>query len=59
VADLDQDGSVVVDGRPLRFDATGVSAKLVRLRRHREHLKTKPTTCPGCVTAGPPRPTRP
>ncbi|RZU75528.1 putative transposase-like DNA-binding protein [Micromonospora kangleipakensis] len=41
VADLDQDGSVVVDGRPLRFDATGVSARLVRLRRHREHLKTK------------------
>ncbi|WP_172875748.1 zinc ribbon domain-containing protein [Micromonospora inositola] len=41
VADLDQDGSVVVRGRPLRFDATGVSAKLVRLRRHREHLKTK------------------
>ncbi|MER7894414.1 hypothetical protein ABTX15_31880, partial [Micromonospora sp. NPDC094482] len=40
VADLDQDG-VVVDGRPLRFDATGVSAKLVRLRRHREHLRTK------------------
>ena len=41
VADLDQGGSVVVDGRPLRFDATGVSAKLVRLRRHREHVKTK------------------
>ncbi|WP_200216902.1 hypothetical protein, partial [Micromonospora coerulea] len=38
VADLDQDGCVVVDGRPLRFDATNVSAKLVRLRRHREHL---------------------
>ncbi|PWR09080.1 hypothetical protein DKT69_31810, partial [Micromonospora sicca] len=41
VADLDQDGTVVVQGRPLRFDATGVSAKLVRLRRHREHLNTK------------------
>ncbi|MFE9692488.1 zinc ribbon domain-containing protein [Micromonospora sp. NPDC005806] len=41
VADLDQDGCVVVDGRPLRFDATGVSAKLVRLRRLREHLRTK------------------
>ncbi|MFG2058749.1 zinc ribbon domain-containing protein [Micromonospora sp. NPDC048930] len=40
VADL-EDGAVVVDGRPVRFDATGVSAKLVRLRRHREHLKTK------------------
>ncbi|MDZ5445109.1 zinc ribbon domain-containing protein [Micromonospora sp. 4G57] len=41
VADLDRDGCVAVRGRPLRFDATGVSAKLVRLRRHREHLKTK------------------
>lgn len=41
VADLDHGDTVVVDGRPLRFDATGVSAKLVRLRRHREHLKTK------------------
>ncbi|WP_346125658.1 zinc ribbon domain-containing protein, partial [Micromonospora coerulea] len=41
VADLDQDGTVVVQGRPLRFDATGVSAKLVRLRGHREHLNTK------------------
>ncbi|PWR13797.1 transposase [Micromonospora sicca] len=41
VADLDQAGSVLVEGRPLRFDATGVSAKLVRLRRHREHLHTK------------------
>ncbi|MBM0224432.1 transposase [Micromonospora sp. ATA51] len=40
VADLEE-GSVVVRGRPLRFDATGVSAKLVRLRRHREHLHTK------------------
>ncbi|WP_406079778.1 zinc ribbon domain-containing protein [Micromonospora sp. NBC_00858] len=40
VADL-EGGSVVVDGRPLRFDATGVSAKLVRLRRHRERLRTK------------------
>jgi hypothetical protein len=41
VADLDTDGRVTVDGRPLRFDAAGVSAKLVRLRRHREQLKTK------------------
>ncbi|MBM0238350.1 transposase [Micromonospora sp. ATA32] len=41
VADLDQAGSVLVQGRPLRFDAAGVSAKLVRLRRHREHLRTK------------------
>jgi hypothetical protein len=41
VADCDPDGSVTTAGRPLRFDATGVSAKLVRLRRHRELLKTK------------------
>ncbi|MEU4643957.1 zinc ribbon domain-containing protein, partial [Micromonospora sp. NPDC023814] len=41
VADLDQAGSVLVQGRPLRFDAAGVSAKLVRLRRHREHLHIK------------------
>jgi hypothetical protein len=41
VADLDTDGGVSADGRPVRFDAAGVSAKLVRLRRHREQLKTK------------------
>jgi hypothetical protein len=41
VADLHTDGRVAADGRPLRFDATGVSAKLVRLRRHREQLETK------------------
>jgi hypothetical protein len=41
VADLEQDGRVNADGRPLRYDAAGVSAKLVRLRRHREHLHTK------------------
>jgi hypothetical protein len=41
VADLDPDGVVTTVGRPLRFDATGVSAKLVRLRRHRELLKTR------------------
>ncbi len=41
IADLDQDGVVTADGRPVRFDAAGVSAKLVRLRRHREQLKTK------------------
>ncbi len=40
-ADLQPDGRVSADGRPLRFDATGVSAKLVRLRRNREHLTTK------------------
>ncbi|WP_203921438.1 zinc ribbon domain-containing protein [Rugosimonospora africana] len=41
VADLDQQGSLTTAGGPLRFDATGVSAKLVRLRRHREQVKTK------------------
>src|SRR5262249_18344660 len=39
--DLHQDGVVTAEGRPVRFDAGGVSAKLVRLRRHREQLKTK------------------
>ncbi|MFI1731847.1 zinc ribbon domain-containing protein [Streptomyces acidicola] len=32
---------VVTDGRPLIFDATVVSAKLHRLRGHREHLAAK------------------
>jgi hypothetical protein len=32
---------VVTDGRPLIFDATPVSAKLHRLRGHREHLATR------------------
>ncbi|MHB9861528.1 zinc ribbon domain-containing protein [Streptomyces sp. YIM S03343] len=32
---------VVTDGRPLIFDATAVSAKLHRLRTHREHLAAK------------------
>ncbi|MGW3568771.1 zinc ribbon domain-containing protein [Streptomyces sp. NPDC000941] len=32
---------VVTDGRPLIFDATTVSAKLHRLRTHREHLAAK------------------
>jgi hypothetical protein len=32
---------VVTDGRPLLFDATAISAKLHRLRGHREHLATK------------------
>ncbi|MEV6592647.1 transposase [Streptomyces acidicola] len=32
---------VVTDGRPLIFDATTVSAKLHRLRGHREHLAAK------------------
>ena len=41
VADLEGDGRVLAQGRPARFDASGVSAKLVRLRQHREQLKTK------------------
>ncbi|HET8681659.1 MAG TPA: transposase, partial [Micromonosporaceae bacterium] len=41
VADLDTHSEVTTDGRALRFDATGVAAKLVRLRRTREKLKTK------------------
>ncbi|MEV6586450.1 zinc ribbon domain-containing protein [Streptomyces acidicola] len=32
---------VVTDGRPLIFDATVISAKLHRLRGHREHLAAK------------------
>ncbi|MGW0828025.1 zinc ribbon domain-containing protein [Streptomyces sp. NPDC002845] len=32
---------VVTDGRPLVFDATAISAKLHRLRTHREHLATR------------------
>ncbi|WP_149831264.1 zinc ribbon domain-containing protein [Streptomyces tailanensis] len=31
----------VTDGRPLIFDATAISAKLHRLRTHREHLAAK------------------
>ncbi|MGP4085626.1 zinc ribbon domain-containing protein [Streptomyces sp. KR55] len=34
-------GRVVTDGRRLVFDATAVSAKLHRLRTHREHLAAK------------------
>ncbi|MDP4509693.1 transposase [Nonomuraea turcica] len=34
-------GRVVSDGRPLTYDASGVSAKLHRLRAEREHLATK------------------
>ncbi|MFZ3499998.1 zinc ribbon domain-containing protein [Streptomyces sp. 5.8] len=32
---------VITDGRPLIFDATTISAKLHRLRTHREHLATR------------------
>ncbi|MET7332310.1 hypothetical protein [Nonomuraea sp. NPDC005650] len=35
------DGRVLSDGRPLAYDATGISAKLHRLRAEREHLATK------------------
>jgi Putative transposase DNA-binding domain len=41
VAETGPDGTVVSYGRPLRFDAAGVSRKLDRLRLHRERLKTK------------------
>ena len=41
VADLDTHSGVSAHGRVPRFDATGVAAKLVRLRRIREKLKTK------------------
>src|SRR5262249_49790815 len=41
VADLDPHSGVSTDGRALRFDATGVAAKLVRLRRIRERRQTK------------------
>ncbi|WP_371778392.1 hypothetical protein [Streptosporangium subroseum] len=34
-------GRVISDGRMLRYDATAISAKLHRLRTHREHLATK------------------
>ncbi|MET9244986.1 zinc ribbon domain-containing protein [Nonomuraea sp. NPDC003709] len=36
-------GRVVSDGRPLAYDASGVSAKLHRLRAEREHLAAKKT----------------
>ncbi|MEU6785540.1 zinc ribbon domain-containing protein [Nonomuraea angiospora] len=35
------EGRVLADGRPLVYDATGVSAKLHRLREEREHLAAK------------------
>ncbi|MEQ4718481.1 transposase [Nonomuraea sp. B19D2] len=34
-------GQVISDGRPLTYDATGISAKLHRLRAEREHLAAK------------------
>ncbi|MFI7633760.1 zinc ribbon domain-containing protein [Nonomuraea sp. NPDC049400] len=38
---LTNDGRVISDGRPLTYDATGVSAKLHRLRSEREQLAAK------------------
>ncbi len=35
------DGRVISDGRPFAYDASGVSAKLHRLRAEREHLSAK------------------
>ncbi|MGW6499246.1 zinc ribbon domain-containing protein [Nonomuraea angiospora] len=35
------DGRIISDGRPLTYDATGISAKLHRLRAEREHLAAK------------------
>ncbi|WP_188192131.1 zinc ribbon domain-containing protein [Nonomuraea sp. SYSU D8015] len=43
VGRLTGEGRVVSDGRPLVYDATGVSAKLHRLRAEREHLAAKRT----------------
>ncbi|WP_327586714.1 zinc ribbon domain-containing protein [Nonomuraea sp. NBC_00507] len=41
IGHLTADGRVVTDGRPLAYDASGVSAKLHRLRTEREHLAAK------------------
>ncbi|MEU8001786.1 zinc ribbon domain-containing protein [Catellatospora sp. NPDC049111] len=41
VGRLTDTGRVVTDGRMLRYDATAISAKLHRLRRHRERLAAK------------------
>jgi hypothetical protein len=38
---LTTDGRVLCDGRMLRYDATAISAKLYRLRGHREDLAAK------------------
>ncbi|MFI9848741.1 zinc ribbon domain-containing protein, partial [Nonomuraea sp. NPDC051941] len=38
---LSDDGRVLCDGRPLTYDAGGISAKLHRLRAEREHLAAK------------------
>ncbi|TMR01118.1 transposase, partial [Nonomuraea turkmeniaca] len=41
IGHLTAEGRVVTDGRPLAYDASGVSAKLHRLRAEREHLAAK------------------
>jgi hypothetical protein len=41
LADTSTGSRVVTDGRMLRFDATGVSAKLHRLRNNRERVATR------------------
>jgi hypothetical protein len=41
LADTSTGTRVVTDGRMLRFDATGVSAKLHRLRGNRERVATR------------------
>ncbi|MDP4507069.1 transposase [Nonomuraea turcica] len=38
---LSDEGRVICDGRPLTYDATGISAKLHRLRGEREQLAAK------------------
>ncbi|MGV9376012.1 zinc ribbon domain-containing protein [Nonomuraea sp. NPDC003707] len=43
IGHLTGEGRVVSDGRPLAYDASGVSAKLHRLRAEREHLAAKKT----------------
>ncbi|MEU8151077.1 zinc ribbon domain-containing protein [Nonomuraea sp. NPDC048901] len=40
-----REGRVCTDGRMLRYDATVISAKLHRLRGHREHLAAKRDHC--------------
>jgi hypothetical protein len=41
LADTTSGIRVVTDGRRLRLDATGISAKLHRLREHREHIAAR------------------
>ena len=52
-------GRVLSDGRMLRYDATAISAKLHRLRGHREHLAAKRDHYPALAAASAPRDRRP